>query len=327
MAITAPGLSESSHFEDTAVKTKGFVLIIVLLTVGLGCNSSAERGNVANGHVTGTSSISEKRSVRNAAGELKSSQESETDLIEAIRRLQAKESGLQALRDARLENADALISCLHSIDSAGDVTIQNIINAHTYGYKKSAAIFDGGVVTHVCHVFSQGDLHRTEIPLDLAIQGRGFFEIRMPDDDVAYTRHGHFSRNPAGRITTTSGYELLGVPALPSDGSVLKISENGTVDIIRPNGVVDNRSEIHLALFPHPEALQLDGNVLFKSTEASGSPIITNPDMHGAGVLCQGFLEQSNVDLREELNTLCTLQAWKNDLRRAVRAICEYDSQ
>ncbi len=306
------------------MRLSSLLMIVVLLAIMQGCSSHREGRNQPRNDAGTPDPPAERLLVQSLKEELRSSQEMEAelaDLVEAIRGSQNQEVDLLGLLGERLDGTDVLISCLRSIDQALDVAIENVSNAQTYGYKRIDVIFDGETIGHTRRIVTQGDLRRTDAPLDLAVQGRGFLQIEMPNGEIAYTRHGHFCRNAQGRITTNSGYELLDSVTVSHDGSMLKISEDGAVSIVRPDGVIAGQARIRLALFPHAEGLRSAGNTLFTATESSGVPIIAPPGTHGAGTLRQGFLERSNVNLMEELHNLHTLQRWKRGLEEAMLAI------
>ncbi len=271
--------------------------------------------------------ISDRFLVRQLQEQLRSSRETEVQLgrlVNAIRDSGEVEEDLLAMLGDRLSQSDVMAACLRSIDLAIDLTLENVNNAQTYGYKRVQAVFERGEPVTVRRIFTQGYLHRTDAPLDIAIIGTGFFQIEMPTGEVAYTRHGHFERNPGGCIVKPPGYRLLDTPTLPDTPVTLTISEDGTMSIIESNGVIAQQAPIQLAVFANPEHLASTDDSLFKPTTASGEPLVVDPGQAGAGILRQGFLEQSNVDLAQELSTLHTLRTWRNGITRAIMAFNEY---
>ena len=312
------------------MKVDTLLVIVALLVGGLGCSPHNQTRRTTDGDTMITSSVGERCLIRSLEEELGSSQEIEAklaNLVEAIRHSNEREAGLLALLGERLETSDVLVSCLRSIDLAVDMTIENLSNAQTYGYKKIRAVFDGETIAGARRILTQGTLHRTDVQLDLAIVGPGFFEIEMPNGEVTFTRHGQFSRNWRGEIVTIAGYRVVDTAILPDDPSTVRVSQDGTLSTVGPDGVINQKAQIHLAVFTNPEELTALGNMLFKPTEVSGVPVISNPGTHGAGTIRQGFLEGSNVNVTEELQILHTLQTWKNGLERAILAIHGHDGK
>ena len=258
--------------------------------------------------------------------ELRSSQEIERELaalVEAIGQSRDKQEDLLAMLGTRLDQSDVLVHLLESIDMVIDMTLQNVKNAQTYGYKKARAIFDGERVIEVYRVFAQGRLHHTGASLDLAISGRGFFMLDMPDGSTAYTRHGHFVLGPNMEIMISSGYLLEHTHILPKDPFEIVIGKNGSMNVMNLNTGRITVSHLPLAVFENPEALSALDNMFFKETMASGLPVICQPGEDGAGFIHAGFLEKSNVILAEEMHALHILQTWKNGIERAILAINE----
>ena len=194
----------------------------------------------------------------------------------------------------------------------------NIKNANTYGYKRIEAVFDGETLAATQHIMTQGNLRRTDNPLNLAIQGPGFFQVEMPNGAVAYTRNGNFIRGPAGQIVTIHGYKLLDAPILSDKWISINVSEDGTFSVILTDGTQSTEGKIQLATFVNPEGLRSIDNYLFEATEVTGVPVTSSPGTHGRGIICQGFLENSNVSIPEEIMVLNTLQTWKSGIEKAI---------
>lgn len=158
-------------------------------------------------------------------------------------------------------------------------------------------------------IHEQGPLQITENPLDLAITGDGFFQITLPNGETAYTRSGVFQINENGEIVTTQGYLLEPSIVAPPDAIAIEINENGEVfaDLA---GQVDltNLGQIQLASFINPAGLEAIGDNLFLETEASGNAQLNNPGTENAGSIRQGALENSNVNVVEEITNLITAQ-------------------
>ncbi len=155
----------------------------------------------------------------------------------------------------------------------------------------------------------QGTLQITDNDLDLAINGRGFFQVEMPNGDTAYTRAGNFSRNQDGEIVTAEGYRLMPGITIPADSLGVEINLEGEVLSKQPNQTaLQNLGQIQLATFVNASGLEAQGDNLFLETDASGAPQVGNPNEENFGQLRQGLLEQSNVDAVKEITLLITAQ-------------------
>lgn len=156
--------------------------------------------------------------------------------------------------------------------------------------------------TAVQKLFLQGDYHQTQNPLDLAIEGKGFFKVTMPDGSLAYTRSGAFKLDSEGRIVTSQGYPLDPEIVIPPEATSVTIASDGTVSVTLPGQVEPQEvGRLELAAFVNPAGLKAIGQNLFLPTAASGDPATGNPGQEGLGTIAQGFLEMSNVDLVTEL--------------------------
>ena len=167
----------------------------------------------------------------------------------------------------------------------------------------------GTVAASVEQLFSQGDLRQTDRPLDVAIQGQGFFEVERPDGTSAYTRLGSFRVNDLGEIVTGEGYRLAGSFRVPVDATEINIAPDGVilVDVPGESTGIDI-GEIQLVNFVNPGALDPIGGGLYRATESVGLPAVAPPGEAGLGLLRQGFLEAANVDFVEELVELVAAQ-------------------
>jgi flagellar basal-body rod protein FlgG len=160
----------------------------------------------------------------------------------------------------------------------------------------------------------QGSLESTNRPLDIAIQGDGFFRVRILDtvsDGTAYTRNGNFDVNAEGELILNmgDGYRLIPPVNIPPDATEISISTDGVVEVLRAGSETPTQvGQLQIAQFVNPQGLKLLGGSLYIQTEASGDPIIGAPGESGAGQLIQGFLEASNVDPVKELVTLIKTQ-------------------
>ncbi len=151
-------------------------------------------------------------------------------------------------------------------------------------------------------IFLQGDYHQTQNPLDLAIEGKGFFKVTMPDGQIAYTRSGSFKLDSEGRIVTSEGYPLDPEIVIPAQAITVTVDPDGTINVTLPGQIQPSQvGRIELADFINPAGLKAIGKNLFLPTAASGDPTTGNPGENGMGTIAQGFLEMSNVDMVTEL--------------------------
>lgn len=213
----------------------------------------------------------------------------------------------------------------------------NLANVNTTGFKRDRAVFQdllyqinrqpGGLNTENTELpsglqlgtgvrvvgttkqFSQGNLQITEQPLDMAVNGRGFFQIEMPDGQTAYTRDGQFQLNADGDVVTPDGYAVAPNINVPEDSTNLTIGKDGTVTVVTDDQAAPiNLGQITLVDFINPQGLQAIGNNLFKATNASGDPAEGEPGLAGLGNIEQGTVESSNVEVVEELVNMITTQ-------------------
>lgn len=164
-------------------------------------------------------------------------------------------------------------------------------------------------VNSVYRIHEQGPIQMTENPLDLAILGDGFFQIQRPDGETAYTRSGVFQVNGDGEMVTTQGYLLEPNITVPDDAISVTINLSGEV-LAQINGQVNmvNLGQIQTANFVNPAGLEAVGDNLFIETEASGAPQVGAPDSENFGAIRQGALENSNVNVVEEITQLISAQ-------------------
>ena len=161
----------------------------------------------------------------------------------------------------------------------------------------------------VNRMMAQGNLTNTNNSLDIAIQGNGFFQIKMPDGSTAYTRSGSFQLSPTGQIVTADGYTVEPGLTLPANTTAVTINSSGQV-LAQITGQTNAQTvgQLELASFPNPAGLEALGDNLYTQTEASGSATTGNPGATGFGTLQQGFLETSNVNIVAEITNLITAQ-------------------
>ncbi|OIN87283.1 MAG: flagellar basal-body rod protein FlgG [Alphaproteobacteria bacterium CG1_02_46_17] len=156
---------------------------------------------------------------------------------------------------------------------------------------------------------TQGTLQITDNDLDLAINGRGFFQIELPNGDTAYTRAGAFQLNQDGEVVNSDGYRVLPGITAPTDTIYLEVNTEGEVLAKLPQQTaMQNLGQIELANFVNPAGLEATGDTMFLETEASGQPIVGTPGSDNIGNIRQGMLEQSNVDSVKEITMLITAQ-------------------
>ena len=221
------------------------------------------------------------------------------------------------------------------------VISNNLANVNTTGFKRSRAVFadllyqnvrqPGGQTSQDTQLpsglqlgtgvrtvatektFTQGSLVQTANHLDVAIQGRGFFQILMPDGSVAYTRDGSYQMDAQGQVVTSSGYQLQPAITIPANTQSITIGTDGTVSVmVSGNTAPTNVGNIQLSDFINPTGLQPVGENLFKETAASGTPQTGTPGLTGLGTLVQASLESSNVNVVEELvNMIETQRAYE----------------
>ena len=170
---------------------------------------------------------------------------------------------------------------------------------------------------------TQGDFATTGNPLDLAIQGQGFFQVTMPDGSIAYTRNGSFQVDAQGTVVTSDGNALQPTITIPANATSVTISPDGTVSITQPGQTQAQQvGTIQLALFPNPGGLNSVGNNLYLATTASGDPIVGAPgSAEGMGTIQQGMLEQSNVDVVAEfVNMIVAQRSYESNSRVVTSA-------
>ena len=230
-----------------------------------------------------------------------------------------------------------------------DIIANNLANVNTSGFKKSRVDFQdllyqtvrfaGTPVTagaeiptgiQVGHgvrpvatvkIFSQGMFRETENPLDLVIEGDGFFRVLLPDGTVAYTRDGAFKKDSQGRIVTSDGFPLEPEIIIPDDAVEVSVGTDGTVSVVQLGQTEPvTIGQIELARFVNPAGLRNLGRNLFLATAASGPPIEGRPGMDGLGSIAQGFLEMSNVQVVEEMVNLILAQRAYDANSKAIQA-------
>jgi flagellar basal-body rod protein FlgG len=158
-------------------------------------------------------------------------------------------------------------------------------------------------------IFLQGDFKQTENPLDMVIEGNGFFQVRMNNGDMAYTRAGSFHLNAQGQMVTASGEPLEPAITIPANSTSITIGQDGTVSVTTPGQAnAQTVGQIQLASFANPAGLQSMGRNLYKETSASGQATVGSAGSEGLGSINQGYVENSNVNVVEELVSMIVAQ-------------------
>ena len=178
-------------------------------------------------------------------------------------------------------------------------------------------------------VFAQGSFSQTGNPLDVVIQGNGFFQVRMPSGEISYTRDGSFQLDKDGNIVTSSGDPLEPQITLPAQAQNITIATDGTVSYTQAGQTSTQLAgQIQLASFQNPAGLNAVGGNLFTATDASGQPTVANPGgQEGLGTLLQGYQEQSNVSVVQEFINLISAQRGYEANSKVVKAADEMYQQ
>jgi flagellar basal-body rod protein FlgG len=155
----------------------------------------------------------------------------------------------------------------------------------------------------------QGTVKSTENAMDVAIQGRGYFQVQMPDGTTSYTRDGTFKLSPEGIIVTSTGNPIQPAITVPNNAVSMNINQSGEVEVtlqgqIEPTAL----GQLQLATFVNPNGLIAMGDNLFMESPASGNALVNNPGQDGVGTILQGYLENSNVNTVTEITTLIVAQ-------------------
>ena len=218
-----------------------------------------------------------------------------------------------------------------------DVIANNLANVSTNGFKKSRAVFQdllyqnmrqaggrndmqnvlpaglqiGSGVRPVAteRIQTQGSLEQTGNSKDVAIDGKGFFQVLMPDGNYAYTRDGSFQVNESGQLVTADGYPIQPAVLIPQDALSITIGKDGVVTVTQPGSNQSTQvGQLSLSTFVNPAGLQSIGDNLYLETSASGMRDESTPGLNGAGRLDQGYVETSNVNVVEEMVSMIQTQ-------------------
>lgn len=178
-------------------------------------------------------------------------------------------------------------------------------------------------------IFSQGNFVGTENPMDLVIQGRGFFQVRRASGELAFTRAGNFHVDRDGNMVTSDGDPLEPQITIPPDAQSVTIAADGTVSFRQPGQTAAQvAGQIQLANFANPAGLSSMGGNLYAPTDASGDPVLGTPGgQEGIGSLLQGYVEQSNVSVVEEFINLIVSQRAYEANSKVVKAADEMYQQ
>jgi len=221
------------------------------------------------------------------------------------------------------------------------VIANNLANVNTTGFKKGRAIFEDLIYQNVRQVgaqatqnttlpsglqlgtgvrtvateklHTQGNVQQTENALDVAINGRGFLQVQMPNGDINYTRDGSLKLDDTGQLVTSGGLLLDPAITIPSDSESITIGRDGTVSVKQPgNAALTQVGQLQTANFINPTGLEPVGENLYRESVASGAPVVGTPGENEYGPLLQGSLETSNVNVVEELvNMIETQRAYE----------------
>ncbi len=204
-------------------------------------------------------------------------------------------------KQSRVEFQDLLYQNMRSVGSASSDTGTILPSGLQVGLGvRPAAAY---------RINSQGSLTTTSNPLDLAINGQGFFQVQVPDGTTAYTRAGSLQLNSSGQIVTADGYTVLPSITVPATATAITVNSSGQVlATIAGQSAQQTLGQLQLANFINPTGLDAIGNNLLKETSASGTPTTGNPQTTNFGAIVQGSLETSNVDTVAEITTLITAQ-------------------
>ncbi len=218
-----------------------------------------------------------------------------------------------------------------------DVIANNIANVNTSGFKKSRAEFEdliyhtekepgaqtgmnayspNGVQTGmgvrtaaIQKDFEEGSAQITKNPLDLQIEGSGFFQLLTPDGQIVYSRDGSFKKDPNGTIVDKNGNVLQPQITIPVEAQGLEIGANGEVKVTTGNSTaLQSVGQIDIVNFVNPAGLKALGKNVFAQTSSSGQPLTNRPGSNGVGYLAQGQIEASNVNIVDEMVNMITAQ-------------------
>lgn len=222
-----------------------------------------------------------------------------------------------------------------------DVIANNLANVSTNGFKRQRAVFEDllyqtirqpgaqsseqtnlpsglqigtgvrPVATERLH--AQGNLSQTNNSKDIAIKGQGFFQVQLPDGTTSYTRDGSFQVDQNGQLVTSSGYQVIPAITIPANALSITVGRDGIVSVTQQGQTAAQQvGQITLSTFINDSGLEATGENLYQETQSSGAPTESTPGLNGAGLLYQGYVETSNVNVAEELvNMIQTQRAYE----------------
>jgi len=240
-------------------------------------------------------------------------------------------------------SASGMLAQQQNVDNIAN----NLANVNTTGFKRGQVMFQdmlydtvrapggaqgngnltpsglqlglGSRMVSIAKDYSPGTLQVTNSPLDVAINGVGFFQVKQPDGSLAYTRDGSFSQNATGNLVTADGSLINGVDAIDPNATAVTIAPNGTVSET-VNGATTQKGVLQLYRFANPAGLQALGQNLLSPSDASGQAQAGTPGTDGMGSLQQGSLESSNVQVVTEMVNLIAAQRGYEMNSKAVQA-------
>src|SRR5476651_1013566 len=222
-----------------------------------------------------------------------------------------------------------------------DVIANNLANVSTNGFKRQRAVFEDllyqtirqpgaqsseqtnlpsglqigtgvrPVATERLH--AQGNLSQTNNSKDIAIKGQGFFQVQLPDGTTSYTHDGSFQLDQNGQLVSLSGYQVIPAITIPANAWSITVGRDGIVSVTQQGQTVAQQvGQLTLSTFINDSGLESMGENLYQETQSSGAPIESTPGLNGAGLLYQGYVETSNVNVAEELvNMIQTQRAYE----------------
>ncbi len=206
-----------------------------------------------------------------------------------------------------------MLNCLQDLD----VSSNNLANVNTAGFKTSRSNFqemlnqklqEGSRLVSTQLMMTQGSLRDSDNPLDWAIQGDGFFSVTLPDGTTGYTRDGQFVLDADRNLVTASGYPLVWEGEIPEDATDINIKPDGTVAALDADGQSVDIGTVQLTRFPNPTGLTSHGDNVWLESDASGAAQTGTPGDENYGLISSHKVEQSNVDLSQEMTRLMALQ-------------------
>jgi flagellar basal-body rod protein FlgG len=222
-----------------------------------------------------------------------------------------------------------------------DVIANNLANVSTNGFKRQRAVFEdllyqtirqpgaqsseqttlpsglqvgtGVRPVTTTRIHTQGNLAQTNNSKDVAIKGQGFFQVVMPDGTQAYTRDGSFQIDQNGQLVTSSGFQVQPAITIPANALSMTVGRDGIVSVtLQGQAAPQQVGQLTLTTFINDSGLESMGENLYQETQSSGAPSESTPGLNGAGLLYQGYVETSNVNVAEELvNMIQTQRAYE----------------